>query len=534
MFSLRNLRTLRRAAWALAFAASSLAGTCIAAPTVTIDSGNLIGKSGDGVDAYLGIPYAAAPIGAGRFAAPKAVAHWAKPRDATTYGANCPQPSTDGLAGGFGAWTSEYTISGPISEDCLFLNVWAPPPTSGSRHPVLLWIHGGGFSTGSGSVAIYEGAQLAKQGIVVVTINYRLGALGFLAAPTLGAHPGNYGILDMIAGLKWIKRNIASFGGDPSRVTIAGQSAGSAAVHVLLESPAAKGLFVGGIAESGSGVMPLGRPLTEAKTDGTAYAQSKGATTLAALRALPTSAFIDTAGGPPPSGSRPGVRVGTPTLRFSPVLDGLTVAADPKAGSDVPFLTGFVADEGSSMNPHYGQSTPAALAEEANRVYGQDAGAFLSLYPAPDDASAGLASILIKRDFSLAGGWLWALERSKTEKSPVFMYLFRHVEPGADSARYRAFHSSEIPYVFGTLDKGNRPFTDIDRQVSKTVMQYWVNFIRAGDPNQAGMPKWPALDADAPVILDIGETIAAAPLLDSQKRAFYSMELAKGVHPSLF
>jgi para-nitrobenzyl esterase len=508
----------------------SFSTSTFAAPIANTNTGKLAGTVDKGVDAYLGIPYASPPVGDGRFSAPTPYAAWKGLRSATTFGANCVQPVTDGIAGGFAPWTAEYTIEGPINEDCLFLNVWTPKTDAHAKHPVLVWIHGGGFVSGSGSVAIYQGAQFAKKGIVVVTINYRLGALGFLAAPALGEHPGNYGVLDMIAALKWVKANIAEFGGDPRKVTIAGQSAGSAAVHVLVSSPDAKGLFANTIAESGSGLMPLGRPYDAAKVDSTTYATTLGATTRSALLALPSSAFVASI----PSTSAPRPSTPSPALRFSPVIDGNIISADPTVGSDVPMLTGLVADEGSAMDPNYGKATVSSLQSDATRAFGGDSAQLLALYQANDDSNAGGTAIQLKRDFGQAGTWLWAVDRAKTEKAPVYMYFFRHIEPSPDSDRYGAFHSSEIPYVFGNLDKGQRQFTDIDRNVSKVMMAYWINYITTGDPNGAGLAKWPSLQTKAPQILEIGETAVAKPLLNERKRAFFKMEIDKGVKPSLF
>jgi para-nitrobenzyl esterase len=509
---------------------SLLAIPAFASPTVTVSSGKLAGTTDQGVEAYLGIPYAAPPIGDRRFSPPQPVTQWKSVRDASSFGANCIQPITDGIAGGFAPWTAEYTIAGPTSEDCLFLNVWTPKAESNAKHPVLVWIHGGGFVSGSGSVAVYQGAQFAKKGIVVVTINYRLGALGFLAAPALGDHPGNYGVLDMIAALKWVQANIAAFGGDPSKVTIAGQSAGSAAVHALVASPQARGLFGNTIAESGSGLMPLGRPYDAAKTDGAAYMAQRGVKDLAGLRALPASAFVASI----PSTSAPAPKAPSPALRFSPVVDGTIITDDPTDGSDVPMLTGLVADEGSAMSPNYGKATIDSFTADAARVFGDDSSQLLSLYPVSDPGAVGSTSIQLKRDFGQAGTWIWAVNRAKTEKAPVYMYFFRHVEPSPDSDRYGAFHSSEIPYVFGNLNKGKRDFNDIDHKVSQTMMTYWINFISTGNPNGSTLSHWPALEVNSPQILEIGDGASIKPLLTSQKRDFYAKEISKGIQPSLF
>jgi para-nitrobenzyl esterase len=425
---------------------------------VKIDSGQLSGRTESGVSAYLGIPYAAPPVGAARWEAPARPAPWKGVRSAEAYGANCPQTTNEGNH--LGPWTSEYLISGPTAEDCLFLNVWTP--AGGARHPVLVWLHGGAFTSGSGSVVVYNGQHLARQGIVVVTINYRLGALGFLSAAALGPHSGNDGLLDMIAALQWVKRNIPAFGGDPSRVTVAGQSAGAAAVLALMASPAAKGLFARAIAESGAGVFTLGQSLQEAQHQAAEFAQAKGATNAAALRALSPDALIAPLTAPAPSApsqhSPPAPSAPPPRITFGPVIDETVVSPEPGAGSDVPLLTGLVADEASALDPSYGQATPASLKE----------------------------------------------------------------------------HSCEIPYVFGTLEAGGRPFGAADRELSRMVMRYWVNFISTGDPNGAGLPAWPVLNPQAPQVLDIDTSTRATPLLNEPKRTFFAAEIAKGVRPSVF
>lgn len=509
--------------------ATIAAGSALAArraeAAITIDSGQLSGRTEAGVSAYLGIPYAAPPVGRARWQAPGALAPWKGVRAANAYGASCPQARNDGNR--LGPWTSEYLISGPTAEDCLFLNVWAPE--QGAPHAVLVWVHGGAFTSGSGSVAVYDGRYLARQGIVVVTINYRLGALGFLSEAALGERSGNYGLLDMIAALQWVKRNIHAFGGDPSRVTIAGQSAGAAAVLALMASPAAKGLFVRAIAESGAGVFTLGQSLGEAQREGAAFAQAQGATTAAQLRALSPDTLVAPVTAPPPSQTG-----APPRITFGPVIDGTVLVPEPRAGSDVPLLTGLVADEASALNPRYGHETPASLKEYAQRVFGADTPQLLALYPAADDAAAGAASKRIRRDFDQASAWLWAGQHLQVKHAPIYMYMYRHVEPGPDAARYGAFHSCEIPYVFGTLDRGGRPFVAADHELSRAVMRYWVNFVSTGDPNGAGLPAWPAMNPDAPRVLDIDTRIQAEPLLDARKRSFFTGEMAKEVRPSLF
>src|SRR5262245_13266464 len=296
-----------------------------------VTEGALAGKQEGAVAAFLGVPFAAPPVGANRWAPPRPAAKWKGERTADQFAASCQQGVSPQ---GFGPWTAEYVVQGPVSEDCLYVNVWTPAKNAPDRLPVLVWIYGGAFSSGSGSVAIYNGAALAAKGIVVVNVNYRVGVYGFLAHPGLTAESpahasGNYGLLDQVAGLRWVRDNIAAFGGDPTKVTIAGQSAGAASVHHLIASPLAKGLFVRAIAQSGSG---MGLPVPDRATaetvgkqlsaggvgsGGAAGSSSSGGgqpLTLAQLRALSTAqldervAKLSGAGQP---------------LRFGPVVDGL-------------------------------------------------------------------------------------------------------------------------------------------------------------------------------------------------------------------
>ncbi len=490
------------------------------------------------VAAYLGIPYAAPPVGPSRWRAPRPARPWQGVRAADEYAPSCYQPLTPN---GFGPWTAEYVVHGKVSEDCLYLNIWTPARSRGAKLPVLLWIYGGGFSTGSGSVPIYDGAALAARGIVVVDINYRLGVFGFLADPALSAESahhtsGNYGLLDMLSALHWVQRNIAAFGGDPAAVTIAGQSAGAAAVVDLDASPLARGLYARAIAESGVGLnMPM-MSLAAADRAGERFARSKGAASLGALRALPPQELM--ARGPP-------------GVVFAPIIDGRVLPAAPATAlaegrvNPTPFLTGLVAEENSAMNPHYGtmslQQCDAAIA----RMFGTQAAVFRRLYlGAGQDAGAGggasrdgsgggsdcnvpLEHLL--RDRGVASTYFWARERSRHTSQRIFIYLYDHAEPGPQAARYGTFHSSEIPYVFDTLDKSpDRPFTPHDRAIAATMSAYWVNFIRSGNPNGSALPHWPVFDPSADQIMELGDRFAPRAILGAQQLAAMKRYEASG------
>jgi para-nitrobenzyl esterase len=426
-------------------------------------------------------------------------------------------------AAGFGPWTHEYVVDGPVSEDCLYLNVWSKAGAGGGR-PVLVWIHGGGFSQGSGSVPIYDGAGLAAKGVVVVTINYRLGVLGFFAHPALtaearGSPPGNYGLQDMVAALKWVRANIAAFGGDPDAVTIAGQSAGAMAIHDLIASPLAKGLFRGAIIESGlPGVAPT-LPLAQAEAAGEALAKAKGAASIRELRAMSPEQLT--------AGSR---------QFFAPIQDGVLLPAGSTTASDTPVLIGMNADEGSALAAgDYGQSDPAKLQALLKASYGDMADRFGAFYPASNDAERAEASRQILRDRGLGALYAWSLRRERQSDRPLYLYLWTHIEPGHEADRFRAFHSSEIPYALRTLDTApERGFTAKDRALSDLVSGYWLNFIRTGDPNGAGLTAWPAWTASHPVIMELGDPTRTRPILPAAQQQAVDDFLRQGGQPRLF
>jgi para-nitrobenzyl esterase len=510
-------------------AAPAMAGT---SPEAKTPAGALSGVREGAADAFLGIPYAAPPTGANRWRAPQPAAGWTGVRAADRFGASCWQALAP-KGKGFGPWTHEYVVDGPVSEDCLFLNVWRPAkttPKASAKLPVLVWIHGGGFSQGSGSVPIYDGANLAARGVVVVTINYRLGVLGFFAHPELtkeaeGGAPANWGLQDMVAALKWVQANIAAFGGDPSQVTIAGQSAGSMAVHELVVSPMAKGLFARAIAESGLPGLAPSPPLAQAEQAGLTLAKAKGAADLAALRALSPEQLAQ----------------GAPPLGAFPIVDGVLIPDAPGRlnlegrFNDTPMLIGLNADEGSAMSQGYGAAGAEALKAKIDKAYGPMAARFETLYPASTDAERSAASKAVQRDQGLAGLYAWARDHLRHARGPVYAYFYTHPEPGPEAARYGAFHSSEIPYVLGTLDKSpERPLTAEDRRISLQLSSYWLNFIRTGDPNRAPLPAWPRLTASRPEIAELGAHSHARPILPKDKLEAEEQFLAQGGQPGMF
>jgi para-nitrobenzyl esterase len=491
-------------------------------PQAHVTQGMLEGTQEGAVAAYLGVPFAAPPVGNLRWRPPAAVAPWTGTRKADAFAASCFQ----GVApGGFGPWTAEYVVSGRISEDCLYLNVWTPANAQSEKLPVLFWIHGGGFMGGSGSVPIYDGAALAAQGIVVVDVNYRLGAFGFLAHPELTAESpdhasGNYGLLDVVAALRWVNENIAAFGGDPKSIAIAGQSAGAALVLDLDASPLANGLYARAIAESGAGLNLPSADLKSAEQAGLGFAGKRGAKSIAALRAMPPEQIL-----------------GNPmefALRFAPIADGWSLPEAPSAleaaGSvhDTPFLTGLTADEASGMNPKYGAMSDRECADDIAKTMGPGADRFRALYLGPA-MSCNEGAKQLSRDRGLAATYLWAEQRAAHGRAPLYLYLYDHTEPGPQSAHYGAFHSSEIPYVFRTLDKSpDRPFSADDHAISDKVSRYWLNFIRTGDPNGASLPEWPAFEPEKKV-MELGDTFHARPATgDAKLKAFDDYTKAGG------
>ncbi len=483
--------------------------------TVKVASGSLAGTAiASGIRVFKGIPYAAPPVGDLRWRPPQPPAQWDGVRKAEKFSDSCMQALTRSR----NPWTKEFMVQNEASEDCLCLNVWTGAKAATEKRPVLVWLHGGAFYEGSGEIITYDGEELAKKGVIVVTINYRLGIFGFYTHPELTKESpqhasGNYGLLDCVAALKWVQQNIAAFGGDPGRVTIAGQSAGAAAVHTLTASPLAKGLFHRAIAESGSGVGRRTKQLAAAEQDGVKWAETKGATSLKELRAKPAA---DLMGG----------------ARFAPVVDGWFLPADTATifaqgkQNDVPILTGLTADEGSA-SPTYGKIPAEEVIKQVRQGFGDQADAFLKLYPVHDQSASGLAQKQNARDGNLVSMYLWAVNRAKTSKTKAYTYYFTRGIPWPEHPEYGAFHSGDIPYFFANLKHLNRPWEAVDRKLSETVSSYWVNFAKTGDPNGKGLPKWPAFTAAQPVTMELGEKVGARSVVAKEKLVLFAQYFGK-------
>lgn len=482
-----SLTLLTVAVACLALSSVSEAGTLKPTVIASPAAGKVKGVVAGGLHIFRGIPYARPPVGSLRWRPPVTMGRWPGVRDATAFGPACIQPQ--------GSPSSIYSgPPQPMSEDCLTLNIWAPAK---ARHaPVFFWIHGGALWTGASRDALYDGAHLAKRGLVVVSINYRLGVLGWLAHPQLSAESregisGNYGLLDQIAALRWVRDNISAFGGDPANVTIAGQSAGALSVLYLMISPQARGLFARAIAESGYMVsMPslkqsrYGMPSAEA--GGVQLMKTLHASSIAALRALDPVKLTNAA-------AAAGFAVwGTVDGHVLP--EQMVTAFDQGRQAHVPVLVGFTSGEIRSLLA-LAPPVPADRAEYEKRIrsqYGDLASEFLRLYPATHMRRSILAAT---RD-ALYG---WTAVRVATKQTalglPAYLYLFDHGYPAADKAGLHAFHASELPYVFGTFD-GTPPLwpkvpnSRPERALSAAMMDYWTSFARTGKPQSAHAPHW--------------------------------------------
>jgi para-nitrobenzyl esterase len=464
---------------------------------VKTEQGKVQGKmSADGqARDFLGIPYAAPPVGPLRWKPPQPAAKWQGVRQSTSFGSRCYQQER----------YDDMVFRDPgESEDCLTLNVWTPPDKPKGKLPVMLWIFGGGFTGGGASEPRQDGEHLTRKGVVVVTMNYRLGIFGFFATHELAATDphhaaGNYGLMDELAAMQWVRRNIKAFGGDPDNITIFGESAGSFAVSAQMASPLTKGLFAHAIGESGGAFASKELafpPLEDAEKATEDYLQRAGSEpSLAALRAKSSEEILNLA-----------TRKGMGKSPFEPDTDGYflpqSVAAIFAAGNQahVPLLAGWNRDEDSGdVLKHPERGTVEGLRATAVKEFGPRAEEFLKVYHANDDAEALRAAEDFAGDrFLVFSTWAWLEAQVKTGGAPVYRYLFAQPSPGDPfhAAADGAFHSDEIEYVFGNLDsrKGAK-FTPEDYKLSDLMQTFWTNFAKSGNPNGGDAPHWPAYDA---------------------------------------
>ena len=491
--------------------------------TVQVESGYISGyqDAESGVISFKGIPFAAPPVGDLRWKAPQAVNAWEGTLECTTFG---PSP-VQAAPAPFMFWSEEFLIPAePIGEDCLYLNVWTQAETEADKMPVLVYIYGGGFRSGGAGCAIYDGRAMAEKGVVFVSLNYRVGVFGFLAHPELTAESGygssgNYAILDMIAALEWVQKNIDRFGGDPDNVTIAGQSAGSFAVNYLSVSPLAKGLFHRAIAQSGAAFLasPF-RPdisLEQAEGTGVAFGEGLGVASLAELRSLPADSILKARGG-----------------LTGPFTDGYVIAEsvmnayEQGRQNDVPVIAGWNGDD--RVLPRV--QTAEKFREQVGARFGDLAEEFLSVYPAGTEEEATRSQYDMSRDETFGiQAYTWAQTQSSRAKSPVFLYNFmRRLPAHSPETQFGAFHSGEIVYAYDNLHTLDRPWEDIDQEIADLMSAYWVNFARNGDPNGPGLPIWNPYSPQEEVamLFDTLSAQQALPKLDQLKfwKEYYSAQ----------
>ncbi len=494
-----------------------IASATFAQDRVKIANGTIEGAMDNGVRSFKGLPFGAPPVGDLRWKEPQPVVNWQGVRKADKFGARCMQRNVFG--------DMNFRANG-MSEDCLNLNVWTPAKSGKEKLPVLVYFYGGGFIAGDGSEPRYDGASMAAKGIVAVTVNYRLGVFGFFAHPELSKEApykgsGNYGLLDQAVALKWVQKNIAAFGGDPKRVTIAGESAGSISVSAQMASPLARNLIAGAIGESGSIIGALSAtPLSEGEQAGVKFGQMIGKNSLAELRAMPADQLLETT-----------AKQGLP--RFSPTVDGYFFPKDPAAifaageQARVPLMAGSNSEE-SGAGGVLGREQPTVenYRKALQRLYKDNADEIFKYYSATNENEVLAAAQDLASDRFIAfSTWKWIDLATRTGGKPTYYYRYDRprpamrpemgdAQPGLAGGVVRgqparppargAVHSAEIEYAMGNLD-GNKVYawTPDDYKVSKTMQEYFVNFIKTGNPNGNGLAKWPTFKENQRMIIDV-------------------------------
>jgi para-nitrobenzyl esterase len=469
-----------------------------------VTGGEVSGIADGGLSAFKGIPFAAPPVGELRWKAPAPVKPWSGTRKADAFAQACMQaPNTQGN-------------TAPVNEDCLYLNVWTPARSASAKVPVIVWIHGGGYSGGSTSIPMYDGSGFARKGVVQVSLAYRVGPYGFLAHPELsresGHGSGTWGIQDLVMGLEWVKANISAFGGDPRNVTIFGHSAGASAVSFLAAAPQARGLFHRVIAMSGGSFAPLQTTeeggsglsvpsLSVAEANGADFLAELGVKSIAEARKLSADA----------------IQSATDGLSFRPAADGYLLSKDlytlyeQGRFNDTPVLVGHTSDE---TLPFGGPKSvaPADFEKQVNSGYGAQAGALISAYPHANEAEAVRATRHVRNDSSFAwNGWTWARQQSEEGKGKVFSYYYDNHGPQVEGSG----HGSDVPYAFQTLATRRAPDPE-DLALSGMISSYFVNFAKTGDPNGKGLPQWPAFSAkdQQVMVFDAAPGARTYPVLD--------------------
>jgi para-nitrobenzyl esterase len=487
---------------------ATFATTLPQSPRVLTESGAISGMHESGLNVYKGIPFAAPPVGDLRWRPPAPVAPWTGTRKTDAFAPACMQTGV----------SMPGETPPAVSEDCLYLNIWTPARSVHEHLPVIVWIYGGGYINGSASMPLYWGDHLAHKGVIVVTIAYRLGPLGFLAHPELTRESphhssGNYGLMDQIAALEWIQKDIAAFGGDPKDVTIAGQSSGSMSVSMLMASPLAKGLFQRAIGESGGLFEPLQLApkflLANADRDGEKYAVSLGATSLQELRSLPAARLTGDGGGIVHAVIEPYVLPVSPYEAFASGRQ-----------NDVPLLIGSNADEARSLTDA-SHIKAATFNSDIEHSFGQLPPPLIAAYPHATDEEARQARLGFERDLRFGWDmWAWARLQAATGQKPVYYYSFRQQPPFPAGSLYEgwgASHFAELWYVFDHLNQEPWRWTKADRRVAKEMSSYWVNFAKSGNPNGPSLPVWPRFTTADSNVLYIGDptTVGGVPNINS-------------------
>jgi para-nitrobenzyl esterase len=473
-----------------------------------VTGGMVSGVVEDNIGVFKGIPFAAPPVGELRWKAPAPVQAWSGVKKADAFAHACMQPA------------NSQGNTAPVSEDCLYLNVWTPARAPDAKVPVIVWIHGGGYVGGSTSIGMYNGAGYARKGVVLVSLAYRLGPYGFMAHPQLsresGHGSGTWGIQDLIAGLKWVQQNIAAFGGDPGNVTIYGHSAGAGAVSFLAASPLTKGLFHRVIAMSGGSFAPLITSeqgggglsipsLKVAEATGSAFLARLGVPGIAEARKLDADTIQAATGG---------------GLSFRPAADGHVIAGDLYSlyqqgrFNDTPLLLGHTSDETLAFGGAGRTITPADFRAQVQTQFGAQAAAVLAAYPHATEAEAARAARLVRNDTQFNwNAWTWARQQTKHGKGAVYSYYYDNHGPQAEGAG----HGSDVSFAFQTLG-GRGPPTKSDQDLSGLISSYHVNFATTGDPNGRGLPRWPVFsDSNQVMVFDAAPGARTYPILDKVK-----------------
>jgi para-nitrobenzyl esterase len=467
-----------------------------------VSQGVLRGVVSGPVAKFLGIPFAAPPVGDLRWKEGQPAASWSEVRAADKFSPACFQKTTPKLTS--------------VSEDCLYLNVWTPAQSKNAKLPVLFWVLGGGYQNGSSANPLYDGEALAKKGVIVVNFNFRVGAIGFLAHPALTAEApyhssGNYGMLDVVTALKWVKVNIAAFGGDPNAITVAGQSSGGSQIKILDVSPLTRGMYARAIVQSGPRIGSAGPTLTDGEEQGVRFAKKLSANSLAGLRAISADKILAATGEETEFRFAP---IFEPYVQPAPTIDLIRRGEFNKT----PLMTGLTAEEQSGNNPKADKMTAQECADYVDEQAGDWGPRLRKAYMNPPSLDCFDDIRTMGRERNLATTYTYSVIRQSKSSQPIYTYIFQHPQPGPDSNRMRTFHGGELVYQFGSLDKvPPRPFTQADRNISETFMSYIANFVKTGNPNGPGLPQWAKFDPKQKVTMELGDKFAPYPVYNGAR-----------------